>query len=483
MKYAHIGVPIFELQMEQQLLCAENHMARRLIGSTQIQLKEALDPTEAIALETLAKRVLRTGLTLSVERTLRWRTANFDQGLFEISLSAIPKADTVTVTLIDQSDWVEQRHSASHFTHFLKRLLDLTSTLFFVLDRDYQVVFANEAFHQHFGIQQTQSLGINNSLFKLSRQTTFGLEEHLFDVIGECLHSGTTQSTQVLWPDQKHVPKVFQMLLQPLKSADQTIEQVLILGSDITALVNAHKEQEQLQQALNEAQRLDAIGQMAGTIAHDFNGFLTVIMASISLLELDIEDKEQKSLLDGVIEVCDQARQLTRDLLAYSRSQVSPTERGSVQKLLAHLGFALPRLGRGQNKVNWHVLAYQEEREIELSEAQCSQIIVNLVNNAIEAIPNDRQGKIDVHCTMTEDELTIQVQDNGQGIALELMNSIFEPFFTTKKSQGGTGLGLASARSLVRKVNGELLVQSEVGVGTKFIVKLPIFCIANPKIE
>ncbi len=476
MRHLHIGVPVFELHIAEGALTAENHAAERLSGGARVALSEALAPGEPEELTRLAARAARAGLSVSAERSLTWRRGGAPrQGLFEVTASAPAGAERVTLTLVDQSDWAEQRHSASHFTHFLRRLLDLTSTLFFVLDRDRRVVFANEAFSQHLGVSGVYDGGggARGAQVKLTPQRARGLDEHLFEVIDECLRSGRPRATQASWPSRNKERKVFQMLLQPLTGSGEAAEQVLVLGSDITALVSAHEEQEQLQRALNEAKRLDAIGQMAGTIAHDFNGFLTVILSSVSLLELEAAGEEQEELLKGITAVCEQARQLTRDLLSYSRSQVSAAERGATRKIITHLSFALPRLSRPHSKVTWRA-APCREAEVALSEAQCSQIVVNLVNNALEAIPSDRRGEVRVSCEEREGRLLIAVQDNGDGVPEELLESIFEPFFTTKRGKGGTGLGLASARSLVKKAGGELSVTSARGAGATFTVTLPL---------
>lgn len=471
MRYRSVAVPIFELEISARRLSAENEAARRLSGALQAPIESLLAPGDCELIEQLARRVIRSGLCVTLEHTLTWRAGEGSrQGLFEVSVSAERGAERVTLTLVDQSDWVAQRHSASHFTHFLRGLLDLTSTLFFVLDRDHQVVFANESFYRHLGL--TQASAQEGAPLKLTAQRS-ELEGSFFEATRACLSEQRSVSAQVTWRDSIRSRKVFQMLFQPLKSEEQTAEQVLILGSDITELVSAHEEQEQLQMALNEAKRLDAIGQMAGTIAHDFNGFLTVIMGSVSLLELALQGQEERALLEGITAVCDQARQLTRELLSYSRSQVSPTERGSLQKLVAHLGFALPRLSKGHAKVSWTAEPVREA-QIELSEAQCSQIIVNLVNNAIEATPPHKRGEVDVSCATQGELLIIEVSDHGDGIPEELLEDIFEPFFTTKKGNGGTGLGLASAQSLVKKAGGALTVRSTRGQGATFTVKIPI---------
>ena len=152
---------------------------------------------------------------------------------------------------------------------------------------------------------------------------------------------------------------------------------------------------------------------------------------------------------------------------------MTTVKRGELKRVDEHLRFALPRLSKAHAKVRYHRDDPLHPHQLDLSEAQCSQIIVNLVNNAIEAIPPERLGEVRVRCRETEGRLSFEVCDNGDGIPEALLEEIFEPFFTTKRGRGGTGLGLASARSLVTKAGGALTVRS-TSEGARFYVEIPL---------
>lgn len=472
--YHDVAVPLFKVSLELNQLIPLNALAERLMGQDPLCLSQSR-LTGMDKVREIADRVSRSGVCITRQLHVNFHPENANGiGYFEARISKIPETQSVFLTMIDLSDWEKRRSQESQRSHFLEHLLDLASTLFFVIDREDQIIFANKAFRDLLSNATTQR-GPNHvqagQMKRLSVQDEIGLEDLFFTTLRGCIQQKKPYSIQIRWY-LGHEAKIFQMIFQPLSDKAGTTEQALILGTDVTALVMAHEEQAQLQRALNEAKRLNAIGQMAGTIAHDFNGFMTVITSSISLLELEIEDEELLSLLQGVTLACQQAKQLTQDLLAYSRSQMNQITQGDVKELDEYLAFALPRLGRTHVHVHYSS-TLEPNIQIPLSVSQCTQILVNLVNNAVEAISENKLGVVQISCHSQDGELIITVDDNGSGIPASVQAEIFEPFFTTKRDKGGTGLGLASTHSLVTRAGGMINVASIQGEGSTFTVMLP----------
>ncbi len=254
------------------------------------------------------------------------------------------------------------------------------------------------------------------------------------------------------------------------------MHQALGVGVDLTDLIAAHGEQRRLQRELELAKRLEVLGQMVGTIAHDFNGFLTVVNSS-SLMLMDeplAQDEETKELVDMILEVVRKAQGMTQDLLAFSRSQVHSLQRSSARDVVKGLVSTLPRLV--PETVSLTVVQQINEARLDwlvpLSESQCMQIVVNLVNNATEAVAE--RGEVEVTIQLAEQALKVVVEDDGPGIPDDVRARIFEPFFTTRQGSGGTGLGLSSAMSLVQRVGGSVRLSSQPGEGARFVVKLPL---------
>jgi two-component system, cell cycle sensor histidine kinase and response regulator CckA len=224
------------------------------------------------------------------------------------------------------------------------------------------------------------------------------------------------------------------------------------------------------------ANRFDSLGHLAGGIAHDFNNLLSTILGGISLAK---DNREYEKLNDAEA-ACMTAKTLTRQLLAFAKG--NPGGTFSVVKPGDILADAV-RVAAAGSPVQVTVDLDASAPLVEVDRGQMIQVFQNLIINAMQAMDVPSRGTIDIRCrglTLAAGQLPslpqgdyvqIEVQDNGNGIPADKIDRIFEPFFTTKKS--GTGLGLATVLSIVRKHGGQLGVDSTVGVGTTFTAFLP----------
>jgi len=226
---------------------------------------------------------------------------------------------------------------------------------------------------------------------------------------------------------------------------------------------------------LIRSNRFEGLGQLAGGIAHDFNNLLTTILGGISMAK----DAHDLSGLKNSEDACAAAKSLSRQLLTFSRGGSGVRQ---VVRPADILGEAV-RLAAAGSTVKIELNAAPDTGTICVDRAQILQVFQNLVINAIQAMPTG-QGQIwltATNATLAANQIAplpaghyvqIEVQDNGSGIKPEHLEKIFEPFFTTKKS--GTGLGLATVLSIVKRHGGQMGVDSEVGRGTAFTVFLPL---------
>jgi signal transduction histidine kinase/CheY-like chemotaxis protein len=225
---------------------------------------------------------------------------------------------------------------------------------------------------------------------------------------------------------------------------------------------------------LIKSNRFESLGQLAGGIAHDYNNLLTTILGGISLA-LDAKDL---SGLENSARACDAAKALSKQLLLFSRGGT-----GTRQVIrTADLLHDAIRVGSSGSTVQVALEAPADLATIQVDRAQLLQVFQNLVINAVQAMPN-AQGNVWVtagNVTLAENQIpplapgqyvAIEVRDNGSGIKPEHLEKIFDPFFTTKKT--GTGLGLATVLSIVKRHGGQIGLDSEMGVGTTFTVFLP----------
>lgn len=214
-------------------------------------------------------------------------------------------------------------------------------------------------------------------------------------------------------------------------------------------------------------QRLQTLGTVAGGIAHDLNN----VLAPISLYAEAMADQpEMAEASDCILECTKRASSLVRDLLGFAQGFEGEREPISITNLIEELIEML----RSTFDSGIEVSA-EFEKDLPLvscNSVQIHQVLLNLCVNARDAMGSS--GKLRITCSHDEKNFVIAVKDTGPGIEASILNHIFEPFFTTKGSGRGTGLGLSTSAAIVRKHNGFIEVDTEIGKGTEFRVLLPL---------
>jgi PAS domain S-box-containing protein len=241
-------------------------------------------------------------------------------------------------------------------------------------------------------------------------------------------------------------------------------------------------EQRRMEEHLRQVQKMEAMGRLAAGVAHDFNNYLTVIDSYTDLLRMDLKpDAPMQHELAEISRAVERSKSLVRQLLAFSRQQMLHPQVLNVNEVIARAEDILRRLaGRGIDLVT----EYDPTLGLVCADpGQIEQVLLNLVTNARDAIPD--AGRITIHTANVESDDTddkegkpvhhvmIAVSDTGGGIDEDTQSHIFEPFFTTKENGAGTGLGLSTVYGIVRQSGGSIEVKSEPGQGTMFTIYLP----------
>ena len=254
---------------------------------------------------------------------------------------------------------------------------------------------------------------------------------------------------------------------------------------DISDRKRAEEQRGVLEQQLRQAQKMEAVGQLAGGIAHDFNNLLMVIQSYTEMLQdsLSADDRLRRNTRE-ILKAADRAIGLTRQMLAFSRKQIlSPT----VLDLNAVVEDAAKMLKRliGAD-IEFRVIAESSPWSIEADSDQIVQVLMNLCVNARDAMPQGGTLTITTsnivvggegvakHAYVAAGEyVMLTVSDTGTGISKDLQTRIFDPFFTTKEVGKGTGLGLSTVYGIVKQSGGYVWVDSEPGQGACFTICLP----------
>ena len=249
--------------------------------------------------------------------------------------------------------------------------------------------------------------------------------------------------------------------------------QFAVIARDISERKRAEVARELLEGELRQSQKLEAVGLLAGGIAHDFNNLLSVISGYTEILLRRLgREAEGSDEIAEVAKAADRAARLTRQLLAYSRKQVLQPRPLDLNDLVTETHTMLERV-IGEN-IEFSTVLAQNLGSIYADEGQIEQILMNLVVNARDAMPDGGTLVVETRPPTDAGYVTLVVTDTGCGMDKETVARIFEPFYTTKERGAGTGLGLATVYGIVKQSDGYIDVESEPGVGTTFRVYFPL---------
>jgi two-component system, cell cycle sensor histidine kinase and response regulator CckA len=368
------------------------------------------------------------------------------------------------------------RASLAAERRFLRQIIDTMPHFVFAKDRQGRFTLVNQAVANAYGTTIEQLIGKTDADFNPNAAEVEAFRRADLAVMDSLTPQRIAEEPVT---DASGAVRWVQTIKQPLVDAGGTSDQVLGVSTDIT-------ERKRLEVELLHSQKMDAVGQLAGGVAHDFNNMLTVITGYSAIL-LDVLDRADPNRADieEIKGAADRAAGLTRQLLAFSRKQVLQPR---VLDLNTEVITGLEKMLRRLIGEDVELVTTLDETLglVNADPGQVEQVIMNLAVNARDAMPDGGRlvietANVDLGAEHTGRHIGVKpgryvmlaVSDTGRGMSRETMARIFEPFFTTKEKGKGTGLGLATVYGVVKQSGGDISVHSEPGQGTTFKVYLP----------
>jgi PAS domain S-box-containing protein len=374
------------------------------------------------------------------------------------------------IAVVDITDRKLAEDALARRTRELETLMDHAPDIIVRFDRESRPVYANRRWADLAGVPLEQAPG--------QRCGDIGLPLDLEVALAEAFTTGQMQEPELRLA-RAYEHRYFQAKIVPELTPDGTAETALAIIRDVT-------EQRRLQNELNQAHKMEVAGQLAAGIAHDVNNMLTAIAGYAALLRTELPAHGESSLHLGQIEEATQAAgTITKALLAFTHRMPAEQQPVEVRTAIGGTARLLRRMLPAAIEV---VVDVPTETGLWVlcGRMQLQQIILNMAINARHAMPNGGTLRIAVSEEGAAPGATqpapgadspagvrIVISDTGCGISPGVLPHIFEPFFTTKAAGQGTGLGLSVVKSVIEEHGGRISVESDVGQGTTFTIRLP----------
>ncbi|HEX3046090.1 MAG TPA: ATP-binding protein [Bacillota bacterium] len=326
-----------------------------------------------------------------------------------------------------------------------------------LLDTDFKILETNQALLNLLGYEKSELIGKPVDII-------FNNPADIEIIGAELLAQGKIQNTEANCQTKQGamIPVLFSGSV--IKDKQENIAGIVGIGSDIRGI-------KQLQAQLFQSEKLAAIGQLAGGVAHEINNPVGVILGfAQGVVKRIKEDDPLYPPLKSIEREAIRCKKLVGDLLTFSRTEKSQAEPFDINQTIEET-LSLLEAGTKVKQIELDKEYQPNLPMITANRNQLQQVIFNITSNAVDAMPNG--GKIKVITKQTGDQIIISISDTGPGMTEEVKNHLFEPFFTTKDIGKGTGLGLSLSYEIIKKHHGSIEVESEPGQGATFIIKLP----------
>jgi PAS domain S-box-containing protein len=367
---------------------------------------------------------------------------------------------------------------------FVDKIIDSSALSTWISDEVGTAIRVNPACLEFFGATEEEILGKYN-LYKDSV-----IEEKGFmPIVQDVFEKGKPASIIIDYNfgDVNHLEvkdathKVINSILTPILDDMGKVSNVIVQTIDLTEITKAEDDKIRAQKHAAEQEKNALVGQIAGKIAHDFNNILGAVMGNAELALIDCRDEEIRSTLELIFEQTIRGRNLTRNLVAFAKDQEPKQE---FFKISEKIDLVVRLLKKDLEGIDIIRQDQPGVPDLLADPGMIEHSLVNLMQNAIHALSNTTNPKIILRTNCVDNNICIEIEDNGCGIPKEHIDSIYEPAFTLKGSTDssgsydvaikGTGYGMTNVKKYIELHNGHISVESRQGVRTRFDILLPI---------
>ncbi len=406
--------------------------------------------------------------------TVETRWLRKDGQIIDVLLCATPLDPQdldkgVTFTALD----ITERKRSEDRLRFLASTVEQASESVIIRDTEELIRYVNPAFEASSGYSAEEVVGHQMYFMEFNQENETLLEEVKETLVAGQVWSGRVQSLR-----KDGTAYMEDLSTTPIRDEQGKVVSYLTLKKDVTHEL-------ELEDQLRQSQKMEAVGLLAGGVAHDLNNMLTPILGYAEMLLFNEEVPEKaRSDIQEIINAGGKARDLVGQLMAFGRKQTLQVEPLNLNEVIPSAGKLLRRTLRENIRIEMNL--GHTVRSVRADRGQVEQVLMNLAVNAQDAMPKGGVLSIETQDVELDEEyaahhsevtpgkyLLMSVSDTGSGMDAQTRSRIFEPFFTTKEIGKGTGLGLATVYGIVKQHGGYIWVYSEPGHGSTFKIYLP----------
>lgn len=423
----------------------------------------------------LAKPFDALELTAQIRAMIKVKAANNLQWMGREQLTSLVLERTIEL----EKELAERRRIEAERDRLITAIEETDESIY-ITDLDGNILYINSAVVRNTGYSRDEMVGQNPRIVKSGKQ-----DEAFYRDLWATISGGKTWKGQMVNRRKDGTLYTVDKTISPVHDPAGAIVNYVAINHDITEHLRISADKARLKEELQQAQRVEAVGRLAGGVAHDFNNMLSVILGhgEMLLAKLHAEDPSREKIA-AIVKAGRRSSDLTRQLLTFARRQIISLKNIDLNQTVTEFLKLIQKVTREDIEIK--TILEEGLPTIRADRGQIEQVLMNICLNARDAMPEGGQMIIETKKASVNSQdvkqhpymkvgkyVLLSVSDNGVGMGENIYKHVFEPFFTTKGPNKGTGLGLSVVFGIVKQHGGYIHLDSEPKRGTKFTIYFP----------